>query len=160
MIENVQINKAAVEDASVIADILYNSFKEFEPLYTPEAFIATVLSANGVLERMKEGNVWIAIKDEVVLGTAACVAKQKGLYIRGIAVLPEARDLKIAQRLLKEVEIYAINNDYSRMFLTTTPFLYSAIHLYEQYGFRRTNEGPDNFFGTDLFTMEKVIKMV
>jgi short-subunit dehydrogenase len=40
--------------------------------------------------------------------------------------------------------------------LSTTP-LTRAISLYEQYGFRRSDEGPNNLFGTPLFTMVKVL---
>jgi len=42
-----------------------------------------------------------------------------------------------------------------RLYLSTTPFLHSAIRLYERCGFRRTDEGPHDLFGTPLFTMEK-----
>ena len=37
----------------------------------------------------------------------------------------------------------------------TTPFLSSAIRLYEGFGFRRTNDGPQELLGTPLFTMKK-----
>jgi ribosomal protein S18 acetylase RimI-like enzyme len=43
------------------------------------------------------------------------------------------------------------------MLLSTAPFLDRAIRLYERFGFRRTNEGPHDLFGTPLFSMEKVI---
>ena len=41
------------------------------------------------------------------------------------------------------------------MFLSTTPFLESAIRLYEKFGFQRTSDGPLDLFGTPLFTMQK-----
>ncbi len=41
------------------------------------------------------------------------------------------------------------------MFLSTTPFLHSAIRLYERFGYRRTDDGMNDLFGTPLFTMEK-----
>jgi hypothetical protein len=41
------------------------------------------------------------------------------------------------------------------LLLSTTPFLASAIRLYEQYGFVKSDRGPQNLFGTPLFAMEK-----
>jgi hypothetical protein len=39
--------------------------------------------------------------------------------------------------------------------LSTTPFLAFAIALYERFGFRRSDAGPRELFGTPLFTMTK-----
>jgi len=32
-----------------------------------------------------------------------------------------------------------------------------AIRVYESFGFRRTEDGPQDLFGTPLFTMEKAL---
>jgi hypothetical protein len=40
-----------------------------------------------------------------------------------------------------------------------TPFLNTAIRLYEAFGFRRMNDGPHDLFGTPLFTMEKTVAL-
>jgi hypothetical protein len=56
---------------------------------------------------------------------------------------------------MQQVESYAAEHGYGRLFLSTTPFLDGAIALYESTGFRRTNEGPHDLYGTPLFTMEK-----
>ena len=42
-------------------------------------------------------------------------------------------------------------------YLSTTPFLASAIRLYEQAGFVHTSAPPYELHGTALFTMEKVV---
>jgi hypothetical protein len=41
--------------------------------------------------------------------------------------------------------------------LSTTPFLNSAIRLYENFGFRRNEAEPHDLFGTPMFTMEKIL---
>jgi ribosomal protein S18 acetylase RimI-like enzyme len=58
---------------------------------------------------------------------------------------------------LVQAEHYASERGCRRLFLSTTPFLSSAIHLYEKFGFTRTPEEPHDLFGTPLFTMEKVL---
>jgi hypothetical protein len=38
-----------------------------------------------------------------------------------------------------------------------TPFLAGAIRLYERFGFKRTPGGPNDLFGTPLFSMAKAL---
>jgi hypothetical protein len=56
---------------------------------------------------------------------------------------------------LKAVEAFAMQHGRTTLLLTTTPFLDSAIRLYERLGFSRTVGGETDLFGTPLFTMEK-----
>jgi len=91
------------------------------------------------------------------LASVAAIAKGDSAYIRGMAVLPPARGLGMGVKLLAVVEQWAVEEGCSRIFLSTTPFLHASIRLYEKQGFRRTPEGPQNLFGTPLFTMEKKI---
>jgi GNAT superfamily N-acetyltransferase len=153
----VEIRLAAAEDAPVVASVLYESFAEFKALYTDSGFAATALGAQQVLARMHEGPVWVAVRQGVVVGTVAAIVKDESVYVRGMAVLPTARGLKAGARLLRQVEGWATSQSCNRLFLSTTPFLHSAIHLYERSGFRRINRDLHDLFGTPLFTMEKVL---
>ena len=105
---------------------------------------------------MREGPIWLAYRDLDPLGTVAAVVKEKSIYIRGMAVLPAARGLKVGARLLQQVERWAFGQNFQRLFLTTTPFLHTAIRLYENHGFQRV-DGVQDLFGTPLFTMEKIV---
>lgn len=128
---------------------------EFEGLYTPDGFAATTLKAELVLARMTEGPVWLAFREGKVLGTVAAVINGRSVYMRGMAVLPAARGWRVGSRLLEQVEEWAAGEGCSGVFLSTTPFLSAAIRLYERLGFRRTEDGAHDLFGTPLFTMEK-----
>ncbi len=152
-----QLRRATSEDADAIAAVLLESFQEYRPLYTEGGFAATALSAEQVRRRMAEGPVWVAVRDGAVVGTAAAVVKGNGLYIRGMAVVPSARGVRVGEALLQEIERLAREQDARRLFLSTTPFLDRAIRVYERFGFRRTDEGPHELFRTPLFTMEKVL---
>jgi len=155
--EQVQIRRAAVEDSAAIADVLYQSFVEFKPLYTDAGFAATTPVAAQLEMRMREGPLWVALSGGVIVGTVSAVKTGDSAYIRGMAVLPATRASGAGYRLLQQVERWAASEDLRRLFLSTTPFLDAAIRFYEKAGFRRTDVGPHDLFGTPLFTMEKVI---
>ena len=159
MNSGVLVRKAVRDEAAGIADVLRQSFAEFEPLYTTNGFAATVVSAEDVARRMTEGPVWVGLCGETIAGTASAVIKEEcGLYVRGVAVVPHLRGKGIAAALLRKVESFARTAQCQRMYLTTTPFLNGAIRLYERWGFMRVPEGDEDLFGTPLFTMAKNIK--
>lgn len=151
----VQIRIAVESDAGPIALVLSEAFAEYRSQYTQTAFDATCPSIEVILKRMSEGPVWVAELDGEVAGTVAAVSKGDNLYIRGMAILPPARGQAIGRLLLETVEQHALNHGHQRITLSTTPFLSRAIRLYESFGFRRIENGPQDLFGTPLFTMEK-----
>ena len=154
-IPNITIRFATTNDAEAIASLLVESFVEYESRYTPEGFAATAITGEQIIARLSEGPVWVAMRKEEIVGAVSVVAKAESLYIRGMAVLPAARWRGMGALLLTHVEEFARTEGFSRLFLSTTPFLDRAIRLYERFGFRRTSEGPHELFGTPLFTMEK-----
>ena len=136
---------------------MFESFAEYESLYSAAGFAATAITADQIIKRIEEGPVWVALLDELIVGTAAAVPKGDSLYIRGMAVLPAARRQRIGEVLLKHIEHFAATEKLHRLLLSTTPFLHRAIRLYEQFGFQRIDGGPQDLFGTPLFSMEKVL---
>lgn len=71
----------------------------------------------------------------------------KGLYIRGMAIVPNARGKRIGVTLLQQAESFGLERGIRRLFLSTTPFLFRAITLYENYGFTKSPSGPHDLFG-------------
>jgi len=155
--EQILIRLATASDADQIHTVLFNSFKEFELLYTPQAFAATVPTADQIQARLDEGPTWIALDHKEIVGTVSAVAKESGIYIRSMAVAPSARGKRIGHKLLETIEDFASSQALTILFLSTTPFLDRAIKLYENHGFKRSTEGPDDLFGTPLFTMIKLL---
>jgi ribosomal protein S18 acetylase RimI-like enzyme len=154
----VLIRLAVWEDASSIASVLHESFIEYKPLYTEEGFAATTPKTAQIRNRIEEGPVWVVSDNDAIVGTVSVVQKEDSLYIRGMAIVPAARGRRIGELLLRQVEDFAVERSFKRLLLSTTPFLERAIQLYEDYGFKRSSGGPDNLFGTPLFTMEKILE--
>lgn len=155
---NIQIRTAVPDDAASIASVLHESFVEYQSSYTPEGFAATTPAPNQIQARLGEGPMWVALRDSKIVGTVSVVSKGASLYIRGMAILPAARGERIGELLLKQIESFAAEHHYRRLFLSTTLFLARAIQLYENFGFRRNGEGTHDLFGTPLVTMEKFLE--
>lgn len=152
------LRRARRGDEIVISSVLYEAFREYLPQYTPEGFAATTPSPSEVLRRIEEGPVWLAVIEPNIVGTvSAMLRNETKLYIRGMAVLPQARGLRIGSLLFELIEEYAKEHGCTKLVLSTTPFLDRAIRLYERLGFVRTDEGPHDLHGTALFTMEKAL---
>ncbi|HEY6244778.1 MAG TPA: GNAT family N-acetyltransferase [Pyrinomonadaceae bacterium] len=153
--DHTQIRPANIDEASAISDLLEAAFTEYRSLYTREGYNATAITADEVTKRMSEGPMWVAVLDDQIVGTVAAVAKNDSLYIRGMAIVPDARGKRIGEELLRHVEKFAVDEGYERLTLSTTPFLNRAIRLYETFGFERINTQPLDLFGTPVFSMYK-----
>lgn len=150
------LRKARSTDARSISALLRLAFQEFEPLYTPEAFLATVQPESGILKRMEEGPVWVAEDAEGIIGTVSAVRAESAIMIRGMAVDPRARGLKIGKAFLDLTETFAHEAGLDRMSLYTTGFLLSAIRLYQSSGFAFTGRNVSPH-GTELLQMMKIL---
>lgn len=156
--DDIQVRMAVPEDCAQVASVLAESFVEYESFYTPEAYTATAPTLDKIQSRLNEGPTWIALRNGAMVGTVSAVPEGEILYVRSMAVLPAARGLGIGEILLIHIESYASAHGYKRLTLSTTPFFSHAIHLYENFGFRRSNEGPQDLFGTPLFMMSKTLE--
>jgi ribosomal protein S18 acetylase RimI-like enzyme len=156
--EQVVVRRANAADADAISVLLRQSFAEFEPLYTPAAFAATVLSASGVLARLNEGPLWLAESESAAIGTVGAIHIEEFVTVRGMAVRTAARGLGIGKHLLHEAERFAAQRGAQQLELYTTAFLHRAIRLYEAAGFRFTGETV-NPNGTELLRMTKTLHL-
>ena len=156
-LSNISIQRATLNDLPTIASLMHEAFVEYKSAYTDEAFAATTPTSHELVQRIAEGPIWVAVDDDALLGTVSVVARAEEVYIRGMAVGPQARGRQLGKLLLKTVEDFALAHGHKRLVLSTTPFLTRAIRLYERSGFRRTADAPHDLFGTPLFTMVKVI---
>jgi putative acetyltransferase len=152
----IHIRKAKHRDATAIESLLYESFLEYERAYTPEAFHITTPEKREIESRIKHWIVWVALHANVIVGTVSAHPEGEALHIRSMAVRPSMRGRGIGKLLLQRVEQFALANGYKRLILNTTPFLASAIRLYERFGFRVTGSERE-WFGTRLTAMAKQV---
>ena len=148
-----EIRLAVPNDAPAISNVLAEAFAEYESLYTKEGYAATIPKGNVIKNRFGEGKVWVAVLNKKVVGTVSVIIEKDYLYIRSMGILPTARGIQIGEKLLREIENFAVANNFRRLLLSTTPFLNRAIRLYAKFGFER--KGVKDLYGTPLIEMEK-----
>jgi len=153
----VRVRRAARSDAPAIALVLQAAFAEYASLYTRAAFAATTPPTEEIARRLGEGPTWIALLHRTVVGTVSAVSRGEALYVRSMAVAPEVRGRGVGRLLLEQVERYAGEQGFRCLELSTTPFLTSAIALYERAGFGPSDGEPRELCGTPLFNMRKAL---
>jgi ribosomal protein S18 acetylase RimI-like enzyme len=149
------VRRAQPTDVAAIAGTLRDAFAPFEPLYTPAGFTATTPGPEQLLARWREGPVWVAERDGAIVGTVSAVQRPGEVYVRSMAVRPEAQGVGAGAELLRTVERFGRDTGERRLSLTTTPFLAAAIRLYQRHGF--VTIGQADLFGTPLLVMGKEI---
>jgi len=154
-----QIRRATAVDGDAVAYLLRDAFREFERLYTRAGYAATTPEPAVVRDRLREGPTWLAELDGHIVGTVSAVLRDGAIYVRSMAVAPGARGRSVGRRLMDEPMQLAVERNAARLFLSTTPFLFSAIRLYESLGFRRTGEPPHDLLGTPLVTMARPVRV-
>jgi GNAT superfamily N-acetyltransferase len=143
-------------DAAGIFTLLMSAFKEFEALYTPEAFRATVLPHPAILVRMKEGPLWVVETGSVIIGTVGAFENSESVLVRGMAAHPSTHGRGVGKCLLDQVEQFATREGVRLLELYTTAFLDRAIRLYRAAGFNFSGERI-NPNGTELLRMTKAL---
>lgn len=152
---DIEVRLATVDDAPDIETVLSQSFEEYKSRYTSAAFKAATPPQEIILKRMEEGTTWVAEQGGEIVGTISARPKGRTLLLRAMAVPPAERGRAIGKLLLVHVARYALHSGFRRMTVSASPFLTRALREYEQFGFRRSQEGSSEFHGTPVYNMTK-----
>lgn len=154
------IRRATCEDAPEILACLRSAFEAYRHLYTPAAFLDTVLTPQTIQERLAAMVVFVAVTPSShIVGTIACnVINQQEGHLRGMAVCPEWCGTGVAAQLLHHAELHLRSSNCTRITLDTTEPLQRAMWFYEKHGYRRSGKISD-FFGMALFEYHKALRL-
>ena len=157
-LDAVTVRLASEADSAAIADVLFAAFSQFEHDYTTEAFAIVTPPVEAVATRFVEGPIWVAERDGQVVGTVSVTTEPEGMYIRSMAVQPDAQGLGIGHRLLDAVGEYFQSSELDRIFLYTTYFVPGAKEMYAKHGFKWVRDtAAEEWYGTPGLEMEKGI---
>ena len=122
------LNRAWIEEYFIMEE------EDLKTLQNPESYI---------LE--DGGEVFFAILDGEVVGTAAMIQTDKGIYeLAKMAVARQFQGLGIGKKLLKRCIDYSKEREAAEIFLITNDSLKSALSLYLSFGFVLNDQNDDN----------------
>jgi ribosomal protein S18 acetylase RimI-like enzyme len=152
---------AKISGAENIQNLLWNSFEPYRKFYPKEAFHATVISKDEIIERIKnpEISVLVALLNEKIVGTASIYSKnQNCLHIATMAVNPNFQKKGIGYQILEFISDIARKNNVLKLSLETSRPLKRAIAFYKKYGFVKTGKKRD-YFGIEVFELIKEVNL-
>lgn len=122
------LNRAWIEEYFVMEE------EDLKTLQNPESY---------VLE--KGGEVFFAILDGEVVGTAAMIQTDKGIYeLAKMAVARQFQGLGIGKKLLRRCVDFSKEREATEIFLITNDSLKPALSLYLSFGFVLNDQNDDN----------------
>ncbi|MGB7207552.1 MAG: GNAT family N-acetyltransferase [Pyrinomonadaceae bacterium] len=155
----IEIRIADRKDAEAISEVIREAFGVYREEYTPEAFEVVTPPPDEIRARFDEGPQWVATLDGEIVGTVSVTVEDERLYIRSMAVRPQAQGHGIGHKLLDAIDEHANGTDFERIFLYTTNFSAGAKELYEKHGFKWVRDTTANeWYGVAGLEMDKKIE--
>ena len=122
------LNREWIEEYFVMEE------EDLRTLQNPESY---------VLER--GGEIFFAVLNGDVVGTAAMIQTSKGIYeLAKMAVAKNLQGLGIGKKLLKRCIDFSIEKEATEIFLITNDSLKPALNLYLSCGFVLNEQNDDN----------------
>ena len=122
------LNRAWIEEYFIMEE------EDLKTLQNPETYI---------LE--DGGEVFFAILDGEVVGTAAMIQTDKGIYeLAKMAVAKQFQGLCIGKKLLRRCVDFSKEREATEIFLITNDSLKPALSLYLSFGFVLNDQNDDN----------------
>ena len=111
-----------------------------------EAFVARTV-AEYVLDTGGLGRIWLAERDDRLVGCSAMVLRDEKLgQLRWVLVDSSARGIGLGKDLVNRALNYARKSSCSRVFLETTDGLPESQQLYETIGFEVTSNAREELW--------------
>ena len=99
-----------------------------------------------------DGRLFLVKVEDQIAGTISMrkIREDSG-EIKRMFVRPNFRGKKLGNLMIEEVIEVAKENDFSKLYLDTAQFMSSAVNLYKNYGFEKTESYPECIVAKELW---------
>lgn len=142
MSDSISVRPATPEDAGLLAKTIAAAFEQYRGKLVPEsgAFGET---ADNIARQLKSGaGAIVAERNGQVLACVMTELQEGDLYFGRLAVLPQARGLGLARRLIDAVEADARRRGLPGVRLGVRVVLTDNQHLFNSLGYVETSREP------------------
>lgn len=142
MSDSISVRPATLEDAGLLAKTIAAAFEQYRGKLVPEsgAFGET---ADNIARQLKSGaGAIVAERNGQVLACVMTELQEGDLYFGRLAVLPQARGLGLARRLIDAVEADARRRGLPGVRLGVRVVLTDNQHLFNSLGYVETSREP------------------
>ncbi|VVB70346.1 Acetyltransferase (GNAT) family protein [uncultured archaeon] len=128
--------------------ILYSPEQGWD--HTFDAYVALPLAEFAKSQSSGE-RIWIAEKDEMIVGSMAIVKiSEKEAQLRWLLLHPKVRGLGLGRKLVEDGLDFCREKEYSSVFLWTVNTLPVAAKLYQSVGFKQKEELAHELWGKNV----------
>lgn len=152
------IRTATAKDASEISKLYKSVWGEYADRFPSELLTSRTPSTDGILEWMKKDIYFVVDHAGKLVGVVGCRFEHGTCCLTHLAVQKEHRKQGIGRSLVERVIQAAKDENASKVWLDTVPFLEVAISLYEKYGFKKCGHLRKHLWGLDMELYELVFE--
>jgi GNAT superfamily N-acetyltransferase len=138
--EMVRAHRAEPADAPAIAAVLSKAHAEHRKQLGETAYASMALDASAVAARFEEGPVWIAVRDDDVIGSLSAVPDGAAVQLRDLAVEAASRGAGVGELLLTRAGEWALPAGFEKLRIDIPQPLEAARRLCASRGFVTTAE--------------------
>jgi len=154
----VKVRKAQPEDVEEVYKVIKLAFEDYRKIgYSETPIQSAIISKKEIQTRINKEQMFVAEIDKQIVGTVTRIIEFETMHVRTLATHPIFQNLGVGTKLMEKIEKEALEAGCYKIFLTSTPVMKSAIHVYEKVGFKREGILKKQFHGIDLIAFGKVL---
>ena len=112
-----------------------------------EGYVAESMSEFCQVFNPEKGGVWVCEHENRIVGFMALVNRDEQAQLRYFLLEKEYRGIGLGKQLMEAFMSRLKELDYRKAYLLTSDDLPAAAGLYRRYGFKLTEEEPNDLFG-------------